>query len=798
MQRQSILIFVFYSVVIVGTALVTGAASRGGVKVTGARAVATGTASGDTVVVPPGVPSSVPAFLRSGQAWRAARAMRGYLERTPNASPAAVLLAAQAEGEWGGWDRVRGYLEGKDWLGSIQGGAGWYWLGRAQEAGDDLTAALDAYDHYLKLPAVLQSPQRRRVAELRRGLVLMRLGREDEGAAQLKQVRDEVPEIASRLDVLAAEALAPHGDTAAVRRLVAGNDGAGLDQRGRLAMLTAYEKAGDAGTAHALAISYRASTSGSSRAAISLRAGQLSLVLGDSARARQELADALSASPGSSAARQAAELLPKLGRLSPAEMLEVGDVLARHGASRNAAKYYREWLDRGAGSAAERQSVRDRLGRVLFAAGDYGAAITALRPLTRGHDATAAAALYRIGRAEYRQGNHNRALETFRSVARRFPRTDVGAEGLFFVADVEHDRGEIATARRIYREVADDFPGTDRAGLSLMRLGDLAFVAKDYAGAAKVWAEYRTSYPSGQRWLESTYWEGRSEAAGGDTARANELYRAVRDREPLSYYALVASERLHVPYWPVPMKAAPPADSAARARVEEWMGPVDLLREAGLDDEAEAQIDALIRRAGNDPSLLYPLAETLDERGYTVRGIDIGYRLRDRDGLNPRVLRILYPFPYRSMIEAEARERKLDPFLVAALIRQESSFKARIASGVGARGLMQVMPETGENLAGAVGINHWETELLYQPEINVHLGTLFLADQMREYDGSLPSVFAAYNAGPHRVDQWKAFPEYRDPELFTERIPYHETRDYVRILTRNIAIYRGLYGSAAR
>jgi soluble lytic murein transglycosylase len=104
------------------------------------------------------------------------------------------------------------------------------------------------------------------------------------------------------------------------------------------------------------------------------------------------------------------------------------------------------------------------------------------------------------------------------------------------------------------------------------------------------------------------------------------------------------------------------------------------------------------------------------------------------------------------------------------------------------------MPETGRGLAANVGIREWDVELLYQPEINAHLGTLFLADQMRAFRGSLPSVFAAYNAGPNRISRWSRFPEYADAELFTERIPYRETRDYVKILTRNIALYRGLYG----
>jgi soluble lytic murein transglycosylase len=136
----------------------------------------------------------------------------------------------------------------------------------------------------------------------------------------------------------------------------------------------------------------------------------------------------------------------------------------------------------------------------------------------------------------------------------------------------------------------------------------------------------------------------------------------------------------------------------------------------------------------------------------------------------------------------------LDPFLTAALIRQESMFEARITSHVGARGLMQIMPATGLGLAEAVGIEEFDPELLYHPEINVHLGTRYVARHYENYDGSLPSIFSAYNAGAHRVEMWKEFPEYEDDLLFTERIPFRETRDYVRILTLNRALYQGLYG----
>nr|MBA2669910.1 lytic transglycosylase domain-containing protein [Gemmatimonadota bacterium] len=271
------------------------------------------------------------------------------------------------------------------------------------------------------------------------------------------------------------------------------------------------------------------------------------------------------------------------------------------------------------------------------------------------------------------------------------------------------------------------------------------------------------------------------------------LYRSVRERARDSYYSLVASERLGVPFWPLPMSASPADSPAAARQVASWMAGIDLLRAAGFEDEASAEANRVVAAAGSNAPTLYALAEALAERGYSQRAVRLGLRLQGSAQPSRRLLRILYPFPYRTLITEEARGRDFDPFIAAALIRQESMFEARITSHVGARGLMQIMPATGRELAEAVGIDRWEPDVLYHPETNVHLGTRYLARHIANYDGSLPSVFSAYNAGHHRVSWWSEFPEYDNDQLFTERIPFLETRDYVKILTRNHALYTGLY-----
>jgi len=144
-------------------------------------------------------------------------------------------------------------------------------------------------------------------------------------------------------------------------------------------------------------------------------------------------------------------------------------------------------------------------------------------------------------------------------------------------------------------------------------------------------------------------------------------------------------------------------------------------------------------------------------------------------------------------VEREARRNGLDPFLVAGLIRRESIFDPNAVSAAGAVGLMQVMPETGAGLAQGAGIAGFRSSMLKDPAVNLRLGTRFLAAQVRRYP-TLTEVFAAYNAGPGRVARWRSFPEYGDEDLFVERIPFEETRTYVKKVRVNVHVYEMLYG----
>ena len=150
----------------------------------------------------------------------------------------------------------------------------------------------------------------------------------------------------------------------------------------------------------------------------------------------------------------------------------------------------------------------------------------------------------------------------------------------------------------------------------------------------------------------------------------------------------------------------------------------------------------------------------------------------------------LYPFPYLESIESWSKDRQLNPLLVTALIRQESRFMPQIQSVVGATGLMQVMPETGEWIAGKINLASYQLD---NPNDNIKLGTWYLDYTHSEYSNNSLLAVASYNAGPGNVADWLNRFGFRDPDEFVEKIPFPETYGYVKSVFGNYWNYLRLY-----
>jgi soluble lytic murein transglycosylase len=131
---------------------------------------------------------------------------------------------------------------------------------------------------------------------------------------------------------------------------------------------------------------------------------------------------------------------------------------------------------------------------------------------------------------------------------------------------------------------------------------------------------------------------------------------------------------------------------------------------------------------------------------------------------------------------------------VAGVARQESAFDPRAVSSAGAVGLMQLMPATAAELARASRRPAPDRDALTNPELSLALGARYLADLLARFDGSRTAALISYNAGPRRYLRWRSYPEFRgDRELMIERIPFAETRRYVKAVLRNVELYRRLY-----
>src|SRR5581483_10118610 len=375
-------------------------------------------------------------------------------------------------------------------------------------------------------------------------------------------------------------------------------------------------------------------------------------------------------------------------------------------------------------------------------------------------------------------GEKSSAKVVLRRLVAIAPKDTSAANALALLADLATDDGNDAAARTAYLSIADRFPRSVLAGRARFRLGLIAFVAGRYRAAARE-LDGLATIPHAEDAVAAKYWAGRAWAAAGDTGAARIRWRAIIAGEPLSYYAGLAGQRLDG-HAPVPTFGADTTPPRVGAATDSALGRAALLTELGMDVEAKFETDRVARTTSGT------FTDLLSTGAALARG--------DSARTDARVYRLIFPLLYGDKISADSKAASLDPALVAAVIRQESNFTANAASPVGARGLMQIMPDVGRGLARSHQIpGPWDPSVLDQPDINISLGVAHFSTFLEQEHGIVVRGLAAYNAGPSRVTLWSSRKGTNDPEVFVERIPFTETRDYVRAIMRGRDLYAALY-----
>ncbi|MHB1191480.1 MAG: transglycosylase SLT domain-containing protein [Longimicrobiales bacterium] len=745
---------------------------------------------------PPSTPSPLDSAreeMRAGRHWHATRILRGLGADTAS-DPALRLLLARAEAGWGNWAEVAPLLEGPGCPGSRAGAEELFLLGRALEESARHEDALEAYRAFLRTAGPADG--RRGVAMTRLARVALAAGRTQEAVETLGSVPASTGVVLSSWAALeGAELRARAGDTVAVALLLGlVRDGGARDAAWRV-LPRARLAAGDSAGAGRAWVAARVGGSPARRGEAATEAGRLALARGDSAAARRLLLEGLEVGRGAAQARAAASLL-SFQDADLARTLRIAAALDGVNDRGPALRAYdrAERIARESGASLPGSARLSRARLMSTVASRHTEALEefrALRANTR-DPGVGALNLDLWARLRERQGR-GRDAETIRGwLLEEYPGSAQAAEVMWARAQESEAAGRLDAALRDYATLARRAPDHARSGQGRMRTGQVLLGRGDRAGAARVWEAYLEDFPAGRRWQEASYWAARMRLELGQEADARRILARLRREDPVSYYAVMGADLLREPY----TLALPPGDAALPPPwLGEGMARLRLLRDAGLTAGAEAEVSRITGMARSSPEALLSVAEALVEGGWTIEGINLGWELREAGvPWDRRLLAVVFPFPYRELIVREAAEWGLDPILMASLIRQESAFKPDIRSPANAVGLMQVLPGTGAELARRHGPARFREGHLEVAEVNLHLGAAFYRDMSRRYGGDLALTLVAYNAGPARATRWRSYPEMGDPARFTERIPFDETRGYVKNIRRNVAVYRILYG----
>jgi soluble lytic murein transglycosylase len=308
--------------------------------------------------------------------------------------------------------------------------------------------------------------------------------------------------------------------------------------------------------------------------------------------------------------------------------------------------------------------------------------------------------------------------------------------------------------------------------------------------------------------LRSRYWRARALSRLADdpqaAAAAQREFERIALEYPLTYYGWRARRQLPRDRHEsvdaaelVPQFEAP--EAGARRLSPEQLVRVRILLEAGLKEFALEELAGASRRASGlaDRLELAQLFRSAGSFRSAQRLVLDPYKEELARGPSPTLEELwwhAWPAAYLDLVEGATREPgSVDAALVFSIMREESGFRPKVVSPVGARGLLQIMEPTGERLAAAVGHENFSADDLFEPKTNIRLGSHYLGELSNRFDGRLSAVIASYNAGPEAVSKWLAARADLDDDEWVEAIPYEQTRSYVKRVLRSLQAYRLLY-----
>ena len=465
----------------------------------------------------------------------------------------------------------------------------------------------------------------------------------------------------------------------------------------------------------------------------------------------------------------------------------------------------------------DRDVASVRVGAAMVNSNDASAALRYLNGL-RVADGEADAERYSwIVAGGRRADSPNEINGALSELSKRYPGSKWRLEGLSGAGLYYFLKGQPDHYAPVYQQCADSFAGDPLAATCHWRYA-LASYIRGKAGAAELLREHVRLYPGDENVPACLYFLGRVAESRNDWPGARVFYEEINQAYPNFYYSLLSRGRLADARI---AGAAGPSDETVflanvrfptRRRVEDFtptaatrvrLERAGLLFSAGLDSLAEGELRYGGKSDAQGHVIAMELAASSTRRGMPDQGIRWikamapAYLMYPLESAPRDFWRYAYPLPDRDVLEKFSKEYGVDPFLTAGLIRQESEFDARVISHSNAYGLMQLLPGTGRELGVRLGVARVGTAELFNPQVNVRLGTFYVKNLLGMFGNEMERTLASYNAGMGNVKKWlTGAPVYREPAEWVETIPFNETRGYVQSVMRNADFYRRLYANA--
>jgi soluble lytic murein transglycosylase len=467
---------------------------------------------------------------------------------------------------------------------------------------------------------------------------------------------------------------------------------------------------------------------------------------------------------------------------------------------------------------AEKDLARVRIGVADYDAKENAAARQYLAGLENLSPDADAERLYYVLQCARRLNNQEEADAALDKLGRLYPNSTWRLQGLVNVAGHYLSLNQLEVYEPLYRACYETFPKDAEAPVCHWRVAWGHYLRRR-ADAADLLRAHLRLFPGSESASAALYFLGRLAEGGKDAGAARIYYDEIAREYPNQYYATQARERLGK------MGAGAASSSVAPGAATEFLKGIafpvrsrtmnftagalaatriaraKLLELAGLKDWAEGELRYAAKNE-DQPQLMAMELATLttgtkpDQALRYIKAYASGYLFLPLDSAPRAFWTMAFPLPYREELEKFSKQNGLDPFLVAALIRQESEFDPKAVSKQNARGLTQIMPATGLELGRRLKIPGYSTAKLFQPTVNLQLGTFYLRSVTTSLGGRVEAALAAYDAGMSRAKAWMTWGDFQEPAEFMETIPFTETHSYVQGVLRNADVYRRLYGGA--